>query len=659
MKVNLKVVGSLALAGLMIGNIIGWGQQTASSSDPLSSVNITLPSGEVQALALTAADMPALKQLTDAQLSALINALDATPTIPYTALPRNGMAGTYFSLEHPDYPPLPGDINQADVWPMDGFYILNDVSVHSAEKRGRERAVRSTAGITAMISGPPSPGGGGTNTVNYATSTNTFDHTKLWLEITNISSGVLPLNLHHATNQVYAIWSTTNLLTAWNVVTELWPTNGTVMPFTAQSLIQPNLFLRAEDWTAVDSNGDGIPDWWIWSYFGNLSETATNLDSQGVNTLLYDYQHGIDPNIISFTASATNQYVNASGAPLQLSVTAGTPSYFAMLLDDTNHAHASWTAYTSSQITAGLGTIQGWHQVYVGLRGLPSNAYQTWQSISLKLDLNPPLLVLTNIAPGTVTRPIIQLQGYSPEALAGISYDLTNATGLMTNQQVLIMGQYYATNTLELTTNYFQCFDVPLTNGLNTVTFHATDLAGNLTTTNFTFNYLLPTNPPTVQLGWPVAGTKISGSSFTMRGQVSDPTAQVTAQIVATNGVTNSVTARVGRSGDFWVLNLPLSGGTNHLWLFATNSTGLTSVTNIPVVQSSLILTVNPPSIAQQIITGTINSTNYTVWVNGVKGTNNLDGTWTVQLPPLNFNTPVVQVRAIPNSDHGGNGGGQ
>ena len=41
----------------------------------------------------------------------------------------------------------------------------------------------------------------------------------------------------------------------------------------------PSLFVKAEDWTGVDSDGDGIPDWWIWQYFGNLAESATNLDA--------------------------------------------------------------------------------------------------------------------------------------------------------------------------------------------------------------------------------------------------------------------------------------------------------------------------------------------------------------------------------------------
>jgi len=45
--------------------------------------------------------------------------------------------------------------------------------------------------------------------------------------------------------------------------------------------------------------------------------------------------------------------------------------------------------------------------------------------------------------------------------------------------------------------NTFQAFDLLLTNGLNTVTLHATDLAGNVMTTNFSFtlDYATATNP--------------------------------------------------------------------------------------------------------------------------------------------------------------------
>ena len=81
--------------------------------------------------------------------------------------------------------------------------------------------------------------------------------------------------------------------------------------------------------------------------------------------------------------------------------------------------------------------------------------------------------------------------------------------------------------------------------------------------------------------------------------------------------------------------------------------------TNIPVVKSSLVLTITSAGLGQAV-QGTISDpTNYTIWVNGIKATNNGDGTWMAQDPHLTLDTPNVQVRAIPNSDNGGNGGGQ
>jgi len=72
-------------------------------------------------------------------------------------------------------------------------------------------------------------------------------------------------------------------------------------------------------------------------------------------------------------------------------------------------------------------------------------------------------------------------------SLLSLKYDLSNAAGFFSNQPAFVLNQSYTTNTWEFTTNTFQAFDVPLTNGDNVLTFHAADLAGNLTTTNFTY----------------------------------------------------------------------------------------------------------------------------------------------------------------------------
>jgi hypothetical protein len=498
----------------------------------------------------------------------------------------------------------------------------------------------------------PSPGGDGYSPMfssSYSINTNA-----LWLEITNVSNGWSYLNLHNGTNQVYAIWSATNLLTGWQVETEVWLTNGTVIPtvtpFTVPTLERQNLFLRAEDWTGVTENGNTTPDWWFWEYFGTTALSDTNLDSQG-NTLLYDYQNGLNPNIISFSLSVTNNYVNNMSAPVQVNVTAGVPSYVAVAVDDTNYAaDATWNTYISSNITVNLGTTQGWHDVWVGLRGSPSNATQTWQWKHLNLAL-PPVLVITNPVANVVSQPIIQIYGYCQEPLASISYDISNAVGMAINQPSEITDQYYDTNAWEFTTNYFECLDVPLTNGLNTITIHATDLAGNTTTTNFNFtlDYSSKTNPPVVQITWPQTGAQLSGSNFMVTGWVADPTVTITTQLVLTNGsgtnafvYTNMYTGEIDRSGNFWLENLPINAGTNAFTITVTDAVGNMSVTNISVVQSTLALTINPVTPDSQLwqatvnLTGTISDPTYAVWVNGVKGTNNGDGTWSANNVPVN-----------------------
>jgi hypothetical protein len=400
---------------------------------------------------------------------------------------------------------------------------------------------------------------------------------------------------------------------------------------------------------ALDSNGDGMPDWWIWKYFGSLNLSATNLDSQGF-TLLFDYQNGIDPNMISFSLLYTNQYATVSGAPVQVNVTAGAPSYLAILVDDTNQVDATWNTYTSSNLIINLGVTQGWHNVWVGLRGLPPDAQQTWQREHLNLAL-PPVLVITNPAANVVSQPIVQIYGYCQESLASISYDISNAVGVVTNQPSEITDQFYDTNACGFTTNYFECLDVPLTNGLNIITLHATDLAGNTTVTNFNFtlDYSSKTNPPVVQITWPQIGTQISGSNFTCRGWLDDPTATITTQLVLTNGFgtnmfvyTNTYDGGVERNGNFWLENLPINTGTNTFTITVTDAAGNTSVTNISVVQSTLVLTVNPVTPDSQLwqptvnLTGTISDPTYAVWVNGVKGHNNGNGTWSANNVPVN-----------------------
>jgi hypothetical protein len=214
----------------------------------------------------------------------------------------------------------------------------------------------------------------------------------------------------------------------------------------------------------------------------------------------------------------------------------------------------------------------------------------------------------------------------------------------------------------------FQAFDVPLMNGANVLTFHATDMAGNVTTTNFsyTLDYSGKTNLPAIQVYWPQNGDQVSGTEFTLRGSLDDFTASLTAQIVNSSGGTNTVQGLVERNGLYWVENVPLLAGTNYVTLTAMDAAGNISTTNL-MISLSAGLTIDDfaselggdPRNVVPVVTGTVALTNYTLWVNGVQATQDGQGNWEADSVPVGpGGTAVVETRAIPNSDNNGNGTG-
>ncbi len=450
-----------------------------------------------------------------------------------------------------------------------------------------------------------------------------YDTNGLWLEITNVVSGLAHVNLHHATNKVYEIWSKTDLIfTNWSIELEVAPTNGAAMPFTVPVLGRTNLFIWARDWTGITSHGNTIPEWWFWKYFGTVNLSDTNLDSRG-NTLLSAFQQSLDPNVIQFSLQFTNSDFNSSPANGTVTLQSGVPSYLTVLLNDTNLAHAIWQPYTSATFPIYFNNGNGAYHVLVGLRGLPSSAQASWAEAQLTLNNGTPTLVVTNPTNSTVSVPLIQLQGYVSTALSKLTYDVSNAAGIFTNQQGYWHPMFYNTNLLKFTTNSFQCYDVRLTNGLNRITLHATDVAGNTATTNFsyTLDYSGDHIAPALSLIWPTNGISIAGSAFTVRAQVDDATATVTATINS-----NIIAGLVERDGAVWFNSLPLNSGTNTVTITATDAAGNTSMANLNVVKSAISLNVNPladdqlnqPSVT---VSGTIGDSGDHVTVNGVSAT--------------------------------------
>jgi hypothetical protein len=360
-------------------------------------------------------------------------------------------------------------------------------------------------------------------------------------------------------------------------------------------------------------------------------------------------------NTAGMTVSFSNNFVNAN--LITANISGGPATAMAVLVNDTNLADALWIPFSAVPYVL-LGTNDGTYEVEFGFIG--SDGQTNWTLASVTLDTTPPLLFVISPTNNVATQPVIQLTGYSPEALSSISYDLTNAAGLFTNQDAGITDQFYSTNTWGFTTNYFEALDIPLTNGLNVITFHATDLAGNMTTTNFSFtlDYSSKTNPPMAQLTMPLDGMKIVGNSFTLRGQVADPTVTITASLTDTNGMTNTFTGLVERNGRFWLEDIPLSSGTNQVSIIVSDAADNVTVTNINLIQSSLALTMNPISDSSQLwqpkvsVGGNISDSSYAVWVNGVQGTNNGDGTWSAaNVPTTPGGVAIFDVTAYPSSE--------
>jgi hypothetical protein len=493
-----------------------------------------------------------------------------------------------------------------------------------------------------------------------------FPSGSLWLAMAMTNDptygGMAAITLNGTTNDAWY-----EVLSKRSLTDSDWWSEGSLQGFSNQALSQSsvtadssasNVFL----WVRTLTNGSGgtLPIWWQLQNFGRTGlDPNYPVGSQG-STLLQSYLQGTEPNLIQFSVTATNNYVKDNSATVQLEISGGFPYYQAVLVDSTNSAGANWSVHTSTNVTVDLGSAEGWHNLWVGLKGFSPTSHQTWQWKRLKLDYTAPRFSQLSPTPGVVSQPIIQLVGTYPKPLSRIWYDLWNATGLQTNQQVLILNQFHSTNTWEFTTNTIQAFDVKLATGTNLVMLHATDLAGNQSVTNLAFvlDYSNKTNPPALQIASPQNGAEICAGSFTLQGWTDDPTATVRAQVIGTNGIPSVFLGMVERTGKFWVDNVRLTSGTNVVALTLTDAVGHSTNASFSVIQSAVRVAMNPVTPASQLweptvnVTGTISHPSYAVWVNGIKANNPGSGIWSAaNVPVSSGGTAVFHMTAYSPSE--------
>ena len=254
------------------------------------------------ALAFDGTNVTAITLLNDTQLTSFINTLNATPTIPATSLQGGG---TFWSLQNPNFPPLPVDTSGSAVWPLaDGSLLLNDVDYdYSAASTTTLTASPMGMGMMTMSaeSLPALPGDSSTNTYtpNNLSGSAAVGGTNLWIAQTAVTNGYLAaIGTNTVADVAYTILSVTNLLQ----VTNGWQNEGMITgseltnwtPFSVAQSNRANLFVRLR--SEQSSDGSGLPDWWELLYFGtNNVDPYGNPKGDGYNNY-YKFEYGMNPN---------------------------------------------------------------------------------------------------------------------------------------------------------------------------------------------------------------------------------------------------------------------------------------------------------------------------------------------------------------------------
>lgn len=277
---------ALAFSVLAVGVFALRAQQTATLNQ--SAIIPTSPES-----------LHSIETYSDTQLTQLINTLAATPLIwPSNYVENGNMSGTFWSLAHPDWPPLPCTFGTP-------FWNLTPRSTsYSAMSLSSDSDSGSGFFLLDDVDFPPSPGGGDGGTNVYIPSFQPMalpTTNDLWLEITgttNTGTSITAyITIHppwNITDGVWDIFATTNLApTAWQWVYRTAPGETNIV---ITGLAYPNEFFTAA--STNDTDGDGLTD----AFEKYVSHTNPNLystDGTGMSDG-WEWQHfghtGIDPN---------------------------------------------------------------------------------------------------------------------------------------------------------------------------------------------------------------------------------------------------------------------------------------------------------------------------------------------------------------------------
>jgi len=309
-------------------------------------------------------------------------------------------------------------------------------------------------------------------------------------------------------------------------------------------------------------------------------------------------------------------------------------------LPDWNWSPAEWVPY-SSNVDLDLGESDGMKRVLI--QGEWDDGSIMGSGSAITLLRSSPIIAVTNPPSLLTAQPMIQLKGYSDRTLASIYFDVINPSGTYTarNRPGFSTDQYFDRNLFAMTTDYFECLDIELSRGTNTIVLRCADEAGNLTTTNFYFVFTTAghTNPPLITLAWPTNGSHLQVGDFSIRGQLDDPTATVMGWITDSQGHTQVLEGVVEREGRFWLDHVRMPEEIGYVSLVAFDAATNSSATNFTIHRGHTELKLDPlpvlPDRGTITVTGWIGRSNYAVRVNGVQAVVQPDGKWKADRVPV------------------------
>lgn len=259
-------------------------------------------------------------------------------------------------------------------------------------------------------------------------------------------------------------------------------------------------------------------------------------------------------------------------------------------------------------------------------------------SVTVKLDKTPPSVSIASPPNGTtisLSTIAIGLNGSESDNGSGISTVSCNGS------PAAISGSNFSCTVL-------------LTQGANSISVQATDVAGNSSSSPLALTYL---PAPQIAITAPANLTITNLSPVTVTGSVSDPAATITV-----NGIA------VPQTGGSFAIPVPLVEGLNVLTAVATNASGVVSTATVQITLDTTPphLTIDSPAdgttttaesvtvtgLANDVVVGTVNVQDVQVTINGIAA-QVANRTYSAANVPLALGRNVIQATG---RDHAGNG---